>query len=95
MQDPLRSGESAVEAYLPSQKVGIAVAVTYEPEASDATTGSYADLPLGAFDDQPVDLASTANARAHGFPDGRVGSADQHWRQIGVAVVRDDPPPTK
>jgi hypothetical protein len=34
LQDPLFSGESAVEAYLPSQKMVIAVAVTYEPEAS-------------------------------------------------------------
>ena len=44
LQDPLISGESAVEAYLPSQKVGIAVSVTYEPEAFDAATGSYANL---------------------------------------------------
>jgi len=29
MQDPLFYGESAVDAYLPSQKVSIAVAVTY------------------------------------------------------------------
>jgi CubicO group peptidase (beta-lactamase class C family) len=40
-QDPLFSGESAVEAYLPSQDVAIAVAVTYLPEAFDATTGNY------------------------------------------------------
>ena len=44
MKDPLFSGESAVEASLPSQKVGIAVAVTDEPEAFDATAGSYANL---------------------------------------------------
>lgn len=44
LQDPLFSGESAVEAYLPSQKVAIAVAVTYEPEAFDATTGAYDNL---------------------------------------------------
>jgi hypothetical protein len=41
LQDPLFSGESAVEAYLPSQKVAIAVAVTYDPEAFDSTTGAY------------------------------------------------------
>ena len=44
MKDLLFSGESAVEASLPSQKVGIAVAVTDEPEALDATAGSYANL---------------------------------------------------
>lgn len=41
LQDPLFSGESAVEAYLPSQDVAIAVAVTYQPAAFDATTGAY------------------------------------------------------
>src|SRR3954462_4794390 len=33
MQNPLFSGEAAVEAYLPSQRVAIAVVVTYQPEA--------------------------------------------------------------
>ena len=41
LQDPLFSGESAVAAYLPSQKAAIAVAVTYTPEAFDPTTGAY------------------------------------------------------
>lgn len=40
MQNPLFSGEAAVEAYLPSQKVAIAVAVTYAPEAFDER-GNY------------------------------------------------------
>jgi len=44
VQDPLFSGESAVAAYLPSQKAAIAVAVTYEPEAFDPTTGAYQNL---------------------------------------------------
>jgi CubicO group peptidase (beta-lactamase class C family) len=42
-QDPLFSGESAVEAYLPSQDVAIAVAVTYQPAAFDPTTGAYSN----------------------------------------------------
>jgi len=33
MQNPLFGGHAAVEAYLPSQKVAIAVAVTYDPAA--------------------------------------------------------------
>jgi len=33
LQNPLVSGYSATEAYLPSQKIAIAVAVTFEPAA--------------------------------------------------------------
>lgn len=40
MQNPLYFGYAAVEAYLPSQKVAIAVAITYEPAAFD-DTGDY------------------------------------------------------
>ncbi|MFD4182375.1 serine hydrolase domain-containing protein [Rhodococcus sp. NPDC058514] len=40
LQSPLFSGYAAVEAYLPSQKVAIAVAVTYDPAAFDET-GAY------------------------------------------------------
>ncbi len=40
-QDPLFSGESAVEAYLPGSDVAVAVAVTYQPAAFDPTTGAY------------------------------------------------------
>src|SRR6478752_6361105 len=35
LQNPLMSGYAALEAYLPSQKIAIAVAVTYAPEAFD------------------------------------------------------------
>jgi len=35
LQNPLMSGYAALEAYLPSQKVAIAVAATYAPEAFD------------------------------------------------------------
>lgn len=40
LQNPQFSGEAAVEAYLPAQKVAIAVAVTYAPEAFD-DQGNY------------------------------------------------------
>lgn len=40
MQNPMFAGTAAVEAYLPSQKMAIAVAVTYAPEAFDAK-GDY------------------------------------------------------
>jgi CubicO group peptidase (beta-lactamase class C family) len=40
LQNPLFSGYAALEAYLPSQKIAIAVAVTYAPEAFD-DQGNY------------------------------------------------------
>ncbi len=40
LQDPLMSGYAAVEAYLPSQKIAIAVAATFLPEAF-GHTGDY------------------------------------------------------
>lgn len=42
MQNPLLTGYAAVEAYLPAQKVAIAVAVTYAPEAFD-DQGNYSN----------------------------------------------------
>lgn len=42
LQNPLMSGYAAVEAYLPSQKIAIAVAVTYLPEAFD-DQGDYSN----------------------------------------------------
>lgn len=42
LQDPLLSGEGATEAYLPSQKISIAVAVTLSPGAFDSQ-GNYAN----------------------------------------------------
>jgi CubicO group peptidase (beta-lactamase class C family) len=40
MQNPMFAGYAAIEAYLPSQKIAIAVAVTFAPEAFD-TKGNY------------------------------------------------------
>ncbi|MDA4107943.1 hypothetical protein MHOL44478_11795 [Mycobacterium holsaticum DSM 44478] len=42
LQNPLMSGYAAVEAYLPAQKIAIAVAVTYAPDAFD-NQGDYAN----------------------------------------------------
>ncbi|MEU7811224.1 serine hydrolase domain-containing protein [Pseudonocardia sp. NPDC049154] len=41
LQNPLFSGEAGAYAYLPSQKVAIAVAVTFDQAAFDPTTGDY------------------------------------------------------
>jgi CubicO group peptidase (beta-lactamase class C family) len=40
LQNPLFAGEAGVEAYLPSKKIAIAIAVTYQPEAFD-DQGNY------------------------------------------------------
>ncbi len=40
LQNPMFAGYAAVEAYLPAQKIAIAVAVTYTPEAFDGQ-GNY------------------------------------------------------
>ena len=42
LQNPLMSGYAAVEAYLPSQEIAIAVAVTYLPDAFD-DQGDYSN----------------------------------------------------
>ncbi|WP_433280446.1 serine hydrolase domain-containing protein [Pseudonocardia xinjiangensis] len=43
MQNPLFSGEAGAFAYLPSQKVAIAVAVTFDEDAFDPVTGAYSN----------------------------------------------------
>jgi CubicO group peptidase (beta-lactamase class C family) len=40
LQNPLFAGEAGVMAYLPTRKIGVAVAVTYQPEAFD-DQGNY------------------------------------------------------
>src|SRR5262249_49875511 len=42
LQNPLLGGYAAIEAYLPSKKIAIAVAVTFAPEAFDSQ-GNYAN----------------------------------------------------
>ncbi|MCZ8380844.1 serine hydrolase [Mycobacterium sp. CPCC 205372] len=48
LQNPLLSGSSAVEAYLPERKLAVAVAVTYTPEAFD-DQGDYANEAEALF----------------------------------------------
>ena len=42
LQNPLLGGLGAIEAYLPSKKIAIAVAVAFTPEAFDSQ-GNYAN----------------------------------------------------
>src|SRR5213596_743540 len=48
LQNPLLGGYGAVEAYLPSKKIAIAVAVTFAPEAFDSQ-GNYANSSDALF----------------------------------------------
>jgi len=48
LQNPLVDGYGAVEAYLPSKKIAIAVAVTFAPEAFDSE-GNYANSSDALF----------------------------------------------
>jgi hypothetical protein len=41
LQDPLVNGYSALEAYLPSQRIAISLVVTFAEGAFNKTTGSY------------------------------------------------------
>jgi CubicO group peptidase (beta-lactamase class C family) len=56
LQNPLLGGYSATEAYLPSKKIAIAVAVTYAPEAFDSQ-GNYANSSDTIFRSIGTDLA--------------------------------------
>ncbi len=56
VQNPLFSGYAAVEGYLPSQKIAIAVAVTYLPEAFD-DQGNYSNAAETLFRKIGAELA--------------------------------------
>src|SRR6266576_2860703 len=72
LQNPLLGGTAAIEAYLPSKKIAIAVAVTFTPEAFDSE-GNYANSgdtlfrSIGAYmapDDAPPTAAITKSTQA-------------------------------
>lgn len=67
MQNPLFSGCAGVEAYLPAQKIAIAVAVTYAPEAFD-DQGNYSNQADTLF--RKIGAAVAPNA-APPMPPGR------------------------
>src|SRR5713101_4265006 len=48
LQNPLLGGTAAIEAYLPSKKIAIAIAVTFTPEAFDSE-GNYANSSDALF----------------------------------------------
>jgi CubicO group peptidase (beta-lactamase class C family) len=58
LQNPMFAGYAAVEAYLPAQKIAIAVAVTYDPAAFDAQ-GNYPNSAQTLFQKIGAELAPT------------------------------------
>lgn len=57
LQDPLCNGYSALEAYLPSQKIAISLVVTFAEGAFDTTTGSYPNEAVPIFEQIGAKLA--------------------------------------
>ncbi|EUA07163.1 conserved lipo, LpqK domain protein [Mycobacterium xenopi 4042] len=58
LQNPMFAGQAAVEAYLPSQRIAIAVAVTYRPDAFDAQ-GNYRNEAETLFRKIGAEMAPT------------------------------------
>lgn len=91
LQNPLLGGYAAVEAYLPSKKIAIAVAVTFAPEAFDSQ-GNYSNSGdtifrlIGAYmapDDAPPVPAPKSTQAARSVADASVQS------EIVAAVEND------
>ena len=57
LQDPLSNGYSALEAYLPSQKIAISLVVTFAEGAFNTTTGSYPNDVVPIFEQIGAKLA--------------------------------------
>jgi hypothetical protein len=56
IQNPMFAGYAALEAYLPSQKIAIAIAVTFAPEAFD-DQGNYTNESDTVFRKVAAELA--------------------------------------
>jgi CubicO group peptidase (beta-lactamase class C family) len=57
LQDPLVNGYSALEAYLPSKRIAVSLAVTFAEGAFDKTTGSYPNEAVPIFEQIGTALA--------------------------------------
>lgn len=57
LQDPLCNGYSALEAYLPSQRIAISLVVTFAERAFNKTTGSYPNEAVPIFEQIGAKLA--------------------------------------
>lgn len=57
LQDPLVNGYSALEAYLPSQRIAISLVATFAEDAFNKTTGSYPNEAVPIFEQIGAKLA--------------------------------------
>jgi len=98
LQNPLLGGLGAIEAYLPSKKIAIAVAVTFAPEAFDSQ-GNYANSSdilfrsIGAYmapDDAPPLPPSAKTSPIPESPKALPSVADPSVQSAIVAAVEDD-----
>ena len=71
LQDPLCNGYSALEAYLPSQKIAISLVVTFVEGAFNTTTGSYPNEAVPIFEQIGAKLAPSDPA-GHRLPEIRL-----------------------
>ena len=98
LQNPLLGGLGAIEAYLPSKKIAIAVAVTFAPEAFDSQ-GNYANSSdtlfrsIGAYiapDDAPPLPPSAKTSPMPESPKALPSVADTSVQSAIVAAVEND-----
>lgn len=97
LQHTTFAGESAVEGYLPSQKIAIAVAVTYDSNAFD-DQGNYRNEADGLFRKIGAELAPTTPRRSANsalvvlryFQGGPVTGREQHRPLAGLAAHLQD-----
>src|SRR4029077_8506985 len=96
MQNPLLGGYSATEAYLPSRKIAIAVAVTFTPEAFDSQ-GNYANSSdtlfraIGAYmapdDAPPLPAAHATSAETSPSPESPQAAPSVASPSVQSAIV--------
>ncbi len=98
LQNPLLGGLGAIEAYLPSKKIAIAVAVIFAPEAFDSQ-GNYANSSdtlfrsIGAYmapDDAPPLQPSAKTSPMPESPKALPSVADTSVQSAIVAAVEND-----
>jgi CubicO group peptidase (beta-lactamase class C family) len=98
LQNPLLGGYAAIEAYLPSKKIAIAVAVTFAPEAFDSdgnyhNSGDALFRSIGAYmapDDAPPLPPSTETSPSPASAKAALSVASPSIQSAIVAAVEED-----
>jgi hypothetical protein len=98
LQNPLLGGYAAIEAYLPSKKIAIAVAVTFAPEAFDSdgnyhNSGDTLFRSIGTYmapDDAPPLPRSTETSPSPASGKAALSVASPSIQSAIVAAVEED-----